>query len=235
MPSKQLYIEHRLFQEISFCLAGKAVDLFSIKHNNQPTLSDPGLSSPRSLSLLNQPTLERNFTSTVSLSSLNPVLQPKKVPQFEFDAQEGRTEMAITHPNSPHSTVCMVINKSMKPEFVDKFVLSLRMLRTIGESCMQVHSTDDGDMMLPFLRNVISIYFDPPASSIRQEAVVMCCLLLLPFRDTGNDKMEQSPPQFKLSGVSGSHFEEILHKLLRMAVSDLSLIVRLCIVRGLDK
>lgn len=235
MPSKQLVVERRLFQEISFCLAGKAVDLFSIKYNNRPTLSDPGLSSPTSSPLVNQPTLERNFASTISLSSLNPVLRPKKAPQFEFDAQEGRTETAITDPNSPHNTVRTVINMSTKLEVVDKFVLSLRTLRTIGESCMQVHSTDDGDMMLPFLRNVISMYFDHPVSSVRQEAVVTCCLLVLPFEDAGNDKREQSPPRFKLGGVSGSHFEEVLHKLLRMAVSDLSPIVRLCIVRGLDE
>ena len=95
---------------------------------------------------------------------------------------------------------------------------------------MQVPSSD-GDMMLPFLRNVISMYFDHPANSVRQEAVI-CCLLLLPIGDAG---IEQTEPQFKLGGVSGSYFEEVLYKLLRMAVSDLSPIVRLCIVRGLDE
>jgi hypothetical protein len=84
------------------------------------------------------------FTSVISLSSLNPVLQPKKAPRFELDTQEGRTEMAITDSNSPHNTVCTVINKMM---IVDKFVLGLQTLRTIGESCMQVHSTDYGDIV----------------------------------------------------------------------------------------
>jgi FKBP12-rapamycin complex-associated protein len=233
VPSKQLLIERRLFQEISFCLAGKAVDLFSTKNNNRPTLLDPGLPPPTSSSLVNQPTLEKNFTSTMSLSSLTPVLRPKKAPLLELDEQEGRTEMVVTDPKSNYNIVRTVINKSMKLEVVDKFVLSLRTLRTIGESCMQVPSSD-GDMMLPFLRNVISMYFDHPANSVRQEAVI-CCLLLLPYGDAGNEKREQSLPQFKLGGVSGSHFEEVLHKLLRMAVSDLSPIVRLCIVRGLDE
>ena len=41
--------------------------------------------------------------------------------------------------------------------------------------------------------------------------------------------------QFKFGDVSGGLFEEVLQKLLRMAVSDLSPVVRLCIVRGLDE
>lgn len=235
VPSKQLFIERRLFQEISFCLAGKAVDVFLIKNNDRPTLSDPKLSFPTPSPLVNQPTLGRSFTSTISLASLTPVLRPKKAPQFELDAQEGRAETAITDLKSPHKAVRTVINKSMKPDVVDRFVLSLRTLRTMGESYMQFHSSDYGDALLPFLRNVISMYFDHPSSSVRQEAVITCCLLLLPFGDDGIDKRGQSPPRFILGGVSGSHFEEVLHKLLCMAVSDLSPIVRLCIVRGLDE
>mmetsp|Transcript_20902 Transcript_20902/g.45314 ORF Transcript_20902/g.45314 Transcript_20902/m.45314 type:complete len:3366 (+) Transcript_20902:339-10436(+) len=241
IPSKQLSIERRLFEEISFCLAGKTVDLFSIKENNRPTLSDQGMSSTSSInsssSLVKQPTLERNFMSSISLSSMNPGMRPKK-PQSELevqDAAKSRTETAATNSKPSHKSDRIVINKSTKRVVVDKLVLSLRTLRTIGESYMQVHASEDGNMLLPFLRNVISMYFDHPSSDVRREAAITCCLLLLPFGNTKEEEEEESLLRFKLGDVSGSFLEEILQKLLRMAVSDLSPVVRLCIVHGLDE
>lgn len=236
VPSKQLSIERRLFQEISSCLAGKAVDLFTATKNSRPSLSDhvvlPSTSSPAatSMSLANRPTLERNFMSSMSLSSMNPGMRPKKPQQSELDLQDAinRAESAVVV--KPKRSDDILINKSMRPEVVDKLVLSLRTLKTIGESYMQVHASDDGNMLLPFLRNVIAQYFDHPSSNVRREAATTCCLLLLPFGD-GNKENED---RFQLGGASGSLFEECIQKLLRMAVSDLSPVVRLCIVRGLD-
>jgi len=227
VPSKQLFIERRLFQEISFCLAGKAVDMSSLKSNTRPILSDPGLSFSKAPTLSNVPiSLQKNYTSTYSLVSLalTPSLRPESITlDGRTTTADGRTKMAVADTHSSINNVRTVINKSMKMEIVEKIVLSLRTLRTIGESYM------DGDMLLPFLRNVISAYFDHPASSVRQEAVITCCLMMLP------DKRERLHSRFQLCGVSASLFEEVLHKLLRMAVSDLSPIVRLCIVRGLDE
>ena len=251
VPSKQLSIERRLFEEISTCLAGKAVDLFTIRKNTRPTLGDHSVqtsttSSINSLSTLGnqnqQPTMERNFMSTMSLTSMNPSMRPKKPPQSEQamepvqEAVQRRKEAATANPAlSSRRSDRVVINRSTKPEVVDKIVLSLQTLRTIGESYMQVHAAEDGNMLLPFLRNVISMYFDHPSHNVRREAAITCCLLLLPFEDANKENMKQSVLQFKFGDVSGGLFEEVLQKLLRMAVSDLSPVVRLCIVRGLDE
>lgn len=99
----------------------------------------------------------------------------------------------------------------------------------------------DGNLLLPFLRNVISAYFSHHSSDVRREAAVTCCRLLLPF---GTAPVADTPLQQQSSAllrskpdnfVSGTHVEEILEKLLRMAVSDASPLVRLCIVRGFDE
>ena len=142
IPSKQLMIERRLFEEISFCLAGTTVDLFSMKKNSRPTLSpDPELSSTissvNSSSSLNQPqpTLERNFMNSMSLSSMNPGKRPKKPPLSELEVQDATADQsrtysaAVTNPisSSHKNNDCIVINASTKPEVVAKLVLSLRL------------------------------------------------------------------------------------------------------------
>mmetsp|Transcript_15876 Transcript_15876/g.34202 ORF Transcript_15876/g.34202 Transcript_15876/m.34202 type:complete len:1004 (+) Transcript_15876:2382-5393(+) len=259
VPSAQLGIERRLFEEISFCLAGTTtIDLFSTKRSHgRPALLpvDPELSSVissvnSSSSLVNQhlqqpATLERNFMSSMSLSSMNPGIRPKKPPQSELEtvvqdvttSTRSRIDSSITaatnnHISSHKNRDHIVINTSTRLEVVEKLVLSLRTLRTIGESYMRVTDLEDGNMLLPFLRDVISMYFAHPSSDVRREAATTCCLLLLPFR--GSTLEEEKKIRFKLGNV-GSHVEEILQKLLRMAVSDLSPVVRLCIVRGLDE
>lgn len=52
--------------------------------------------------------------------------------------------------------------------------------------------------------------------------------------EKGEEQQKQALLRFKLGNV-GNHVEEILQKLLQMAVSDLSPVVRICIVRGLDE
>ena len=239
VPSKQVSIERRLFEEISSCLAGNKVDLFSMKKNSRPKFSDERSMSALSVTSTppstNQPTLEKNsnFMSSMSLSSMtmNPT-RPKTVSQSDIEpvqeTAKSRADLAVPRSHRPSESV--VINPSTKPEIVDKLVLSLRTLRTIGES--YIHDAEDGNLLLPFLRDVISAYFAHPSSDVRREAVITCCLLLLPFGDTRGET-QQSLLRFKLGNVA-SLTEELLQKLLRMAVSDLSPVVRLCIVRGLD-
>jgi len=249
LPSKQLAIERRLFEEVSTCLAGKALDLFTIRRNTRPTLDDAEASTTSSVTSLStlgnvQPNapLERNFMSSMSLSSMNPSMRPQKLPSSaELDAAQDVVNMTrteeVTVTKSPalssRKDDRVVINKSTNQVVVNKIVLSLQTLRSIGESYMLGHASDDGNMLLPFLRNVISQYFEHPSSNVRQEAAFTCCLLLLPFED--RNKENESPLRFKYGNVSGELFEEVLQKLLRMAVSDVSPVVRLCIVRGLDE
>lgn len=266
VPSEQLSIECKLFEEISFCLAGtKTVDLFSTKRSQgRPAMSTvdtelssviSSMNSASSSSLMNQhqqqpAMLERNFMTSMSLSSMNPSIRPKKPPQSDLEAVQDTTSTRVpststrsrmdstavaattNFPSSQKNSDHIVINTSTRPEVIDKLVLSLRTLRTIGESYMRVTDLEDGNMLLPFLRDVISMYFAHPSSDVRREASTTCCLLLLPF---GGGTMEEEKKIHFKSGNVGSHVEEILQKLLCMAVSDLSPIVRLCIVRGLDE
>ncbi|KAL7500860.1 hypothetical protein ACHAWT_010361 [Skeletonema menzelii] len=249
LPSMQLYIERRLFEEVSFCLAGtkslnSAYDLFSANENIRPAM--PSINEGTSVLLRSSspPTehcTENNLMRSMSLASMNPSGRPRKRNPSELEVNElssSRTRSdSITQtpatsgaPSTYESGV--VINTSTKPEAIDKLILSLETLRTIGESYMRAHETENGNMLLPFLRDVISLYLDHPSSDVRREAAVTCSLLLLPF---GKKVKEGCILSFRLGSVSGGYVEEILQKLLRIAVSDLSPVVRLCVVSGLDE
>lgn len=266
LPSKQLAIARRLFEEISFCLAGTrspdvTLDLFfsSRRQNTRPTFSDAdSLTSVPSVSSLDTMThqrgghaaFERNLMSSMSLASLNP-MRPRSATETTI-AEEG---MAVQHltdgsngtsesgpgmrPPIPTERLddkregIIVINNSAEADDVDKLVLSLRTLRTIGESYNRLHEAESSNMLLPFLRDVIMRYFSHPSDDVRREAAVTCCLLLLPFGDL-QDEDDKSILRIKLGSVSSVYTEDILQKLLRLAVADQSPIVRLCIVQGLD-
>ena len=249
LPSMQLYIERRLFEEVSFCLAGtrslnSAYDLFSASENIRPAMPSINEGTSALLRSSSSPTehgTENNIMRSMSLSSMNPRGRPRKrhpssLEVNELSSSRTRSE-SITQ--SPATAVTpanydsgVVINTSTKPEAIDKLILSLQTLRTIGESYMRAHEAENGNMLLPFLRDVISLYLDHPSSDVRREAAVTCSLLLLPF---GKNVKEESILSFRVGSVSGSYVEEILQKLLRIAVSDLSPVVRLCVVSGLDE
>ena len=255
LPSMQLYIERRLFEEISFCLAGtrslnSAYDLFSASENERPAM--PSIDEGTSALLRSVPTptdhgTENNLMRSISLASMNPSGRPRKRSPSELEVNElsssrMRSESITQGPavsgasttNNYDSDV--TINTSTNPEAVEKLILSLQTLRTIGESYMRAHESEDGNMLLPFLRDVISLYLDHPSSDVRREAAVTCSLLLLPFGKNVRDGINgDSILSFRLGTVSGNFAEEILQKLLRIAVSDLSPVVRLCVIGGLDE
>jgi tetratricopeptide (TPR) repeat protein len=249
LPSMQLYIERRLFEEVSFCLAGtrslnSAYDLFSASENIRPAMPsiNEGTSALlRSTSSPREQGTENNLMRSMSLASMNPSGRPRKRITSELEVNElsssrPRSESITQSPAAAGASTNyesgVVINTSTKPEAIDKLILSLQTLRTIGESYMRAHETENGNMLLPFLRDVISLYLDHPSSDVRREAAVTCSLLLLPF---GKKVKEGSILSFRVGSVSGSYVEEILQKLLRIAVSDLSPVVRLCVVSGLDE
>ena len=247
LPSMQLYIERRLFEEVSFCLAGtrslnSAYDLFSANDNIRPAIPSLNESTSallQSTSLPAEPDKETNLMRSMSLASMNRGRPRKRIPSElevnELSASGSRLDsIAQTTVTAPTNTddSRIVIDTSTKPEAIDKLILSLQTLRTIGESYMRAHETENGNMLLPFLRDVISLYLDHPSSDVRREAAVTCTLLLLPF---GKRAKKGNILSFRLGSVSGSYVEEILQKLLRIAVSDLSPVVRLCVVSGLDE
>lgn len=249
LPSMQLYIERRLFEEVSFCLAGtrslkSAYNLFSASENIRPAM--PSINEGTSVLLRSSTTsiehgTDNNLMRSMSLASMNPSGRPRKRNPSELEVNElsstasrsdSITQTPATAGVSSNYESGVVINTSTKPEAIDKLILSLETLRTIGESYMRAHETENGNMLLPFLRDVISAYLDHPSSDVRREAAVTCSLLLLPF---GKKVKEGNILSFRLGNVSGSYVEEILQKLLRISVSDLSPVVRLCVVSGLDE
>eukprot|EP00985_Skeletonema_marinoi_P034756 scaffold44750_cov204-Skeletonema_marinoi.AAC.1 len=249
LPSVQLYIERRLFEEVSFCLAGtrslnSAYDLFSANENIRPTMPSINEGTSVLLRSTSPPTehgTENNLMRSMSLASMNPSGRPRKRNPSSLEVNElsssrtrsdSITQTPATSGASSNYDSGVVINTSTKPEAIDKLILSLETLRTIGESYMRAHETENDNMLLPFLRDVISLYLDHPSSDVRREAAVTCSLLLLPF---GKKVKEGSILSFRLGSVSGSYVEEILQKLLRISVSDLSPVVRLCVVSGLDE
>lgn len=247
LPSEQMDIERRLLNEISCCLTGtKSLDIISSLFSEQGSINvRPSLSfikeSSLAIGLTSSPgtlrTFDNDFMSSMSLSSMNPALRPKKIAMPDFSRPE--TEPQQIKPDNDENcreNRSIVINTSQQPDAVYKLVLSLRTLRIIGASYLRTNISDgNNNMLLPFLQKVISEYLTHPSSDVRQEAAITCSMLLLPFKHHRSmEKIEYSLLRFDLSWVSASIMEEVLQKLLRMAASDSSPAVRLCVIRGLD-
>ena len=261
IPSEQSYIEKRLLNEISICLTGtKSLDIVSnlffgeeggggggvnvvrpaltfVEESSAAMNSGGFVSSAPSSSVPSPPSLTKtnNFMSSMSLSSMNPVLRPKQTcpPEhlFHTTASSEPPNMKTDRLKKNSSTI---INTSEQPDVVSKLVLSLRTLRTVGVSYL---FKNEHSMLLPFLQQVISRYLAHPASAVRKEAAMTCCRLLLPLkRPNSVDRMDNtSLLMFELSADSASIVEEVLQQLVKLGTSDSSPVVRLCIIRGLDE
>lgn len=247
IPSERSNIEKRLLNEISICLTGtKSLDIV----NNLFFAEDDGANVRPSLTFVEEsshivnssvssavpsppPTslTKKNFMSSMSLSSMNPVLRPKQTcpPEHFFYTASGSLNVKTDCLTKKRGTI---INTSEQPDIVSKLVLSLRTLRTIGASYL---FKNEHSMLLPFLQ-VISWYLAHPAGDVRKEAAITCCRLLLPLKRQNVNKTENSSLlMFDLSADSASIAEEILQQLVKLSASDSSPIVRLHIIRGLDE
>lgn len=237
LPSKQVDIERRLLNEVAFCLTGtKSLDITSKIFTKQATNFRPSLkfihesAIAASYSTVSPPILpivKKSFMSSMSLSSMNPVPRPRKTSQSEPDYLQVKTDIQST----------IIINTNEQTDIVNRLVLSLRTLMSIGASYLLTSELDgDNNMLLPFLQQVIAQYLAHPSPDVRKEAVITCCKLLLPFKQhKPNIQNDTSLLLFEISTDSASIMEEVLQKLLRMASSDSSPVVRLCVIRGLDE
>lgn len=111
------------------------------------------------------------------------------------------------------------INMSTNSSTVKSVVLSLQTLGTFGDSF---------DSLLPilsFLHNVAAPYLTHPSNQVRRAAALTCCSLLVP-----HGLLRRA----RVASQSAVIIEDILEMLLRVAVSDLSPVVRLCVVQALD-
>lgn len=240
LPSEQRNIEHRLLNEIALCLTGtRSLDIISTLQREESPNARPSLTFIKESSVAvasvpasPPPTITKGFMSSMSLSSIKPVLRPKKIHQPDtLNAEPEPTQ------KKDDTRKIVFINTNEQPSVVHRLVLSLRTLKTIGASYLLNKTDGENNMLLPFLQQVISGYLTHPASDVRKEAVITCCKLLLPLKQlqSTDNTTEDSLLHFELSAESTSLMEEILQKLLRMATSDSSPIVRLCVIRGLDE
>jgi FKBP12-rapamycin complex-associated protein len=122
------------------------------------------------------------------------------------------------------------------PNAITRLQLALRTLRSFGNI-----QSRKGLSLLPFVRDVVAQYLLHPSQDVRKEAALTCCSVLIPYpdkvplkgRNTFNVKSNLSDQC--LGTASTSVLEDVLQKLLRVAVADASPIVRHCIVRAFDE
>mmetsp|Transcript_48383 Transcript_48383/g.54822 ORF Transcript_48383/g.54822 Transcript_48383/m.54822 type:complete len:3288 (-) Transcript_48383:257-10120(-) len=117
------------------------------------------------------------------------------------------------------------INMSSNPSAVKGLVLGLQTLGTFGDYMGRVTTFDSVVPILPFVQNVAAPYLSHPSSEIRRAAALTCCVLLVP-----PGIMHRK----RVGSQSAMIIENVLDMLLRVAVSDPSPVVRLCVVRALD-
>lgn len=118
----------------------------------------------------------------------------------------------------------VVMNRDDKHETVQSLVLSLQTLASFGGGIIG-RATQEGSSvpLLPFVQDVVALYLSHPSSEVRRTAALTCCMLLIPKGKTT-----------KIGSYSGIIIEEVLGKLLRVAIADVSSVVRLCVIRALD-
>jgi phosphatidylinositol kinase/protein kinase (PI-3 family) len=135
-------------------------------------------------------------------------------------------------------------NMNVNPATVEKLTLSLSTLSTFSLE-MSLESSSICSTILPFVGAVVAAYLDHPSTDVRQEAALTCCRLLLPsntrnqnIRDSRSRSVRRNnlkpSPVPRVPGPSGRVIEQVLVKLLRVAVSDPSPEVRQRMVLALD-
>ena len=133
-------------------------------------------------------------------------------------------------------------NMTISPSTVESLTLSLSTLSTFN---LDFDSSSICSTILPFVGGVVAAYLEHPSTVVRQEAALTCCRLLLPSNTRNNNRSDaksktvrrnnlKPSPVPRESGPSGRVIEQVLVKLLRVAVSDPSPEVRQCMVLALD-
>jgi serine/threonine-protein kinase mTOR len=120
----------------------------------------------------------------------------------------------------------VVINMDDDNDTVRSLVLSLQTLASFGGRMGRAVSAGTVVPLLPFVQDVVSRYLTHPSNEVRRAAALTCCMLLIP-----RDAAAATRP---FGSYSGMLIEDVLSTLLRVAISDSSAIVRLCVVRALD-
>ena len=209
---------------------------------------------PRSMSTWSAKSRRVSIDSHLSSAHLNLDASIHRVSSFRRSLRNTSEPRLDVDGNNREEDINILINMASSRYVVEKLVLSLRTLGSFGKGRGENVTYGSCVTLLPFVRDVVASYLNHPSSDVRQEAASTCCLLLLP-RQSANSlaRMGRSPSyssslvglqpkvsssglilQMRLGGSSGVLVEEVLQKLLTAVVSDLSPLVRNCIVRALD-
>ncbi len=186
--------------------------------------------------------IENRLLKELSLSlagttSVKDICDPLFASPYDADSDFDWDHLFVAHRPRPSPSV--VINMRQSPEVIMKLELSLRTLRSFGNI-----QTRKGLSLLPFVRDVVAQYLMHPSQDVRREAALTCCFLLLPnpnerqVLNQNNVDQDNAPSKimkYRLGQASTMLLEEVLQKLLRVAVSDPSQFVRNCIVRAFDE
>ncbi|KAG7341979.1 phosphatidylinositol 3- and 4-kinase [Nitzschia inconspicua] len=165
------------------------------------------------------------------LSSTNCIGRSSFAPKQEFRVDDkdftktAKSNSNIKASNSAEEMLVIQINMSTSTQSVKSLVLSLQTLGTFGDALGRVTTSDSVVPILSFVQYVAAPYLSHPLTDVRKAAALTCCILLVPS-GLSHRKM--------VGGLSAAIIEEVLAKLLQVAVSDPSPAVRLCIVKALD-
>jgi hypothetical protein len=118
-----------------------------------------------------------------------------------------------------------IINMADDARTVKSLVLGLETLASFGVTMGKVTTSSGIVPLLPFVQDVGACYLVHPSEEVRKAAALTCCALIVP-----HGALQEN----RVGGYSGMIVEDVLQKLLRVAVSDPSPTVRLCVVRALD-
>lgn len=204
VPAQQSIIEDRLLQEVSVCLAG-------IK--SAKDICDPLGSLIASTALPSKPTRAAS-SRTIFAGEDDPLDISRRDGNSRYTGGDAGVE-------SPR----VRINTSTDPQTVSDLVLSLQTLGSFGDSMGRVTTFGAVVPLLPFVQDVAAEYLSHSSSEVRRAAALTCCVLLVPPAIVRKNRV---------GSHSGRIIEDVLETLLRVAVSDPSPVVRLCVVRALD-
>lgn len=124
----------------------------------------------------------------------------------------------------------VTMNMSEKSEVVSSLVLSLQTLASFGGTIRKDNIPLNFVSLLPFVQDVASQYLNHPSSEVRRAAALTCCALLLPSEPAHDDRSTNH-----VGGHTGVIVEDVLDRLLRVAISDTSGLVRITVVQSLDQ
>lgn len=177
--------------------------------------------APEQQAVIENRMLQEVSSCLAGIRSVDDSLVPSpRLPSSHF---VGGDQPGLMHPSSFNSDV--LINMSDGPEAIRSLVLSLQTLAWFGGTIRKSLDAGNSIPLLPFIQAVVARYLGHPSLEVRRAAALTCCVLLLP-RGMAKGR--------RVGGYTGIIIEDVLGKLLRVAVSDPSGLVRLCVVRALD-